>query len=157
MRWWLLVLAVAWPGVAGAQQTPSTSPPPFRCTAAMYACSTAEQILGSASPSTPRLRLQEQQVCGANCVQFYWLTNMDTGALVLELEGRGASLTAETLPDGTVQVRTRRPEYPPGGALCCPAYYTATTYTWDAGQGALTMRDAAIVPAENSDVRTGQP
>jgi hypothetical protein len=124
------------------------------------------QAVGMPTPECPRTiacqyaernmlpngyRFQSLQVCGANCTVQYWVSGIEDGQLLLEIDpvrGGGVLAVARSASaDGRPAVRTVLPSYAERDAACCPSGFADTTYTWDPSSDALVAGDAAVTPA----------
>jgi hypothetical protein len=96
--------------------------------------------------------LQSLKVCGANCTSQYWVSGVQDGQQLLEIDPvRGGAVLAvghASSPDDRAPVRVVMPQYARTDPACCPSTYTDTTYDWDAASNSLVVADVTTSPAD---------
>jgi hypothetical protein len=96
-------------------------------------------------------RVQSVEVCGANCTTQYWVSSLQSGDQLLEIDPvRGGAILAVAQPttDGAIpSVRVVMPQFAPTDAACCPSTFSDTTYNWDPSSGSLVAADSNSTPA----------
>lgn len=97
-------------------------------------------------------RFQSFQVCGANCTTQYWVSTIQTGDQLLEIdplrEGAVLAVGSSTPANNRPPVRVVMPEFAAADPACCPSAYTDTTYAWDAATSSLVPGAVTTIPAE---------
>jgi hypothetical protein len=93
-------------------------------------------------------RVQSLQVCGANCTTQYWVSSIDDGHELLEIDPiRGGGVLAVGRDASTPPVRSVLPSYAATDPACCPSGFADVTYSWEAGSGTLSPGEPVITPA----------